>query len=123
MADEQQPDAPKHATSTETSTAQGSGVRLQQQTNLEIDYSRADTTYANMSFVFATGEEVFLDFALKPLGNPQGGSLKVNVSHRIVLSHYEAKRLAGVLVQNIQNLERNFGEIQVDPRQRAKSTG
>lgn len=118
MADEQQPDSPA-----ETSTAQASGVRVQQQTNLQIDYNKADTTYANMSFVFATGEEVFLDFALKPLGNPQaGGNLKVDVSHRIVLSHYEAKRLAGVLVQNIQNLEKNFGEIQVDPRQRSKGT-
>lgn len=119
MADEPQTDAP----ATETATEGGSGVRMQQQTNLQIDYAKADTTYANMSFVFATGEEVFLDFALKPLGNPQAGSnLKVDVSHRIVLSHYEAKRLAGVLVQNIQNLEKNFGEIQVDPRQRAKAT-
>lgn len=118
MADEQSLDP----TTTETSTGEEtSGVRVQQQTNLEIDYSQADTTYANMSFVFATGEEVFLDFALKPLGNPQGGNVKVNVTHRIVLSHYEAKRLAGVLGQNIQNLEKNFGDIVVDPRQRAKS--
>lgn len=123
MADEQQQEAATEPTpGGETSTTEGSGVRMQQQTNLEIDYNKADTTYANMSFVFATGEEVFLDFALKPLGNPQGGNLKVDVSHRIVLSHYEAKRLAGVLVQNIQNLEKNFGEIQVDPRQRSKAT-
>jgi hypothetical protein len=117
MADEQQPDVPP----TQTSTEQSSGVRVQQQTNLQIDYSKTDAAYANMSFVFATAEEVFLDFAIKPLGNPQaGGNLKVDVTHRIVMSHYEAKRLAGVLVQNIQNLEKNFGEIQVDPRQRTR---
>lgn len=117
MADERQPEPSPTTTSTEPT----SGVRMQQQTNLQIDYNKADTTYANMSFVFATAEEVFLDFAVKPLGNPPaGGNLKVDVTHRIVMSHYEAKRLAGVLVQNIQNLEKNFGEIQVDPRQRSR---
>ncbi len=95
---------------------------------LSLDESKAQTCYANFCRVTGSPEEVIIDFGINAY--PVGASAKpVEVSQRIVLNFYTAKRLLGALYQTVQRHEEVFGPIEVDvqkrvrPRQAAPGSG
>lgn len=97
----------------ETST-KPQGVRV------TMDTSQVVPTYANMCRVSTTPEEVILDLALNP--NPLNAKeLNLKVSQRIILNHYTAKRLAGLLTSAIQQHEATFGVLETDVRKRVQT--
>jgi hypothetical protein len=76
-------------------------------------------SYANFCRVIGTPEEVVFDFGL----NAQGGAAppgSIEVSNRIVMSYYTAKRMSAALELSIQRHEAAFGEIETDINKRLK---
>lgn len=87
------------------------------QAAVQFDDSSAQVTYANMLRLHTSPEEFAVDFAHIP--NPallQGKPLQV--TQRIVLSPFNAKRLLGMLAQAVKRHEDQFGHVEVDVRKR-----
>ena len=89
----------------------------QQTTEVVVDDSGAQPTYANFCRVMATPEEVILDFGLNPQPFTAGRQV-VKANHRIVLSSYTTKRLLTALGMTIQRHEQTFGAIELDVNRR-----
>ena len=89
----------------------------QQTTEVVVDDSGAQPTYANFCRVTATPEEVVLDFGLNPQPFTAGGQI-VKANHRIVMSPYTTKRLLAAIGMTIQRHEQTFGSIEVDVNRR-----
>jgi hypothetical protein len=97
----------------------------QQQVMLRVDERTMDTTYANAFRTNGTAEEVMLDFGVN-LMNPSPTDQKqpeiiFNVTQRIIMNYFSAKRLAITLSQLIRRHEEQFGELELDVAKRAKS--
>ena len=73
------------------------------------------TYYSDIAIVIATPEDVKIEFGLK---TDEPGV--ISVDFRIALNHYQAKRLAQVLSQNIKTIEKEFGYIESDILKRMK---
>ena len=86
-------------------------------TEVVVDDSGAQPTYANFCRVTATPEEVILDFGLNPQPFTAGGQI-VKANHRIVMSAYTTKRLLAAIGMTIQRHEQTFGAIEVDVNRR-----
>lgn len=89
----------------------------QQTTEVVVNDSGAQPTYANFCRVTATPEEVVLDFGLNPQPFTAGGQI-VKANHRIVMSPYTTKRLLAAIGMTIQRHEQTFGSIEVDVNRR-----
>ena len=87
--------------------------QTQQTTEVVVDDSRTQPTYANFCRVTATPEEIILDFGLntQPFAT---GRQEVKASQRIVMNAYTTKRLLMAIGQTIQRHEQNFGVIELD---------
>ena len=92
------------------------------QTKLNVDDSNAIACYANFCRVSSTPEEMILDLGLNP--QPMGLSeVTINVSQRIIMNHYTAKRLLSALSMALQRHEQAFGVLETDVRKRVKQQG
>lgn len=99
----------------------------QQQVRLRINDANVTTDYANAFRTNTTAEEVAVDFGLNlvtptPGASPEAGSGKeiaFNISRRVVMNHYTAKRLAMMLGQIVRLHEQQFGELKLNAAERA----
>lgn len=84
-------------------------------TSIQWDDTNIKTSYSNVCNVTGTREEITLLFGIgKPL---QGESvLKVDLSDRVILSPFAAKRLATLLNNVISSYEERFGSLAVEPQ-------
>ena len=73
--------------------------------------SSMKTSYANVCNVASTREEVTLLFGTNQAWRPAQRDLTVQLSNRIVLSPFAAKRLALLLDAALKRYEASFGEI------------
>ena len=90
----------------------------QQRTEIILDDKQAHAAYANFARVTATPEEVIIDFALNP--NPfMTGRQDIQVSQRLIVNFYTAKRLWIALGQTIQRHEATYGAVELDVTRRA----
>jgi hypothetical protein len=90
----------------------------QMQAEIVLNEKDAHAAYSNFARVTATPEEVIVDFALNP--NPfVSGKQEVNVTQRLIMNFYTAKRLASALAMTLQRHEATFGQIELDVRRRA----
>jgi len=64
--------------------------------------------YANLAFLTHTPAEMVLDFAQILPRTPKG-----QIVSRVIMSPMHAKSLMKALVQNIENYERQYGEIKM----------
>jgi hypothetical protein len=80
----------------------------------------ANSAYSNFARVTATHEEVIIDFCLNP--NPfHQGRQEINVSQRLIMNFYTAKRLLSALAMTLQRHEQTFGPIELDIRRRVQN--
>jgi hypothetical protein len=97
-----------------------------QEVMVRIDERNLRTTYANAFRTNATAEEVMLDFGLNLLGAPpkEGAQPEIvfQVTERIILNYYQAKRLALAMGQIVRRHEGQFGELELDANKRRKGT-
>ncbi len=85
----------------------------QQQIQIEVPQEELQGRYANLAVITHGPNDFFLDMILLAPNTP-----KARVQSRIIMTPENAKKLLGALGQNIQQYEKQFGEITVKvPRQ------
>jgi hypothetical protein len=90
-----------------------------QQAEVVLNDKGAHAAYSNFARVTATPEEVIMDFGLNP--NPfLAGKQEINVSQRLIMNFYTAKRLCSALAMTLQRHEATFGTVELDVRRRAQ---
>lgn len=77
------------------------------------DDSNMQSTYANVCNVLGTREEITLLFGTNQAWQAGSSEVSVQLSHRITLTPYTAKRLAQMLEQGVREYEQRFGEIKL----------
>jgi len=105
----------------------------QRQVRLRIDERNMRSSYANAFRTNGTAEEVMLDFGLNlisPAAQQQGAGqagtqqqqpeIIFQVSDRVIMNYYSAKRLAITLSQLIRRHEDQFGQLELDVAKRRK---
>ena len=86
------------------------------------DDSNMRSAYANVSNVAGTREEIVLLFGMNQAWHAGQKEVKVQLTDRIVLSPFAAKRLSMLLNNVLQDYERRYGELAVGPPQAPPSS-
>lgn len=84
-----------------------------------VDVTKAHAAYSNFCRVTGTPEELIIDFGLnsQPMGVP---SDPIEISQRIVVNYYTAKRLLAALQMSLQRHEAAFGVLETDVQKRVR---
>jgi Protein of unknown function (DUF3467) len=95
----------------------GAQQQAQQRAQVNVDSSKAVTSYANFCRVTGTPEELIVDFGLntQPFGVPTDPIL---ITQRIVTNFFTAKRLLHALQLTLQRHEAAFGVLETDVQKR-----
>jgi len=81
---------------------------------IQWDDSKMSTTYSNAVNASSTREEVSVFFGTNQTWNAtQNGELKIELTDRIVLNPYAAKRLSLLLGGVVGEYEKRFGELKL----------
>jgi len=94
-----------------------------QQVRLRIDEHNLNSAYANAFRTNGTAEEVMLDVGVNTVLPVEGQSqpdIVFQISQRVIMNYYTAKRLALTLSQLIRRHEEQFGELELDVNKRKK---
>ena len=88
-----------------------------QRRQIEVNDTRAVTSYANFCRVTGTPEELIVDFGLnmQPFGVQ---ATPVQITQRIVTNYYTAKRMLHALHLAVQRHEQAFGVLETDVQKR-----
>ena len=86
------------------------------QTKIVWDDSNMRSSYANVSNVTGTREEIVLLFGMNQAWHSGQEEVKVQLSDRIVLSPFAAKRLALLLDNVIKDYENRYGAMDISVR-------
>ncbi len=84
------------------------------QVKINWDDSSMDSTYANVCNVSSTREEVVLVFGVNQAWNREQREVTVQLSNRMIISPFAAKRLAMLLNGVLKEYESRFGELKID---------
>ena len=92
---------------------QAAPARPAEPVQMPVDESHIVAHYANFCRVTGTPEELIVDFGLNKQvsGNTPA---PVQLTQRIIVNFYSAKRLAGALMMAVQRHEQAFGELELD---------
>jgi hypothetical protein len=91
-------------------------------TKIRWDVAKMQTSYANVCNVSSTHEEFTLLFGINKTWNAEQRELTVDISDRIILNPYAAKRLALLLQNVVLQHESRFGEIKLEATEKAVET-
>jgi hypothetical protein len=84
---------------------------------IPVDESHIVATYANFCRVTGTPEELIVDFGLnKQVGDQATDTIQL--TQRIIVNFFTAKRLAAALVMAVQRHEQAFGTLETDVQRR-----
>ncbi len=88
-----------------------------QRQQVSVDASKAHAAYANFCRVTGTPEELIIDFGLntQPMGVP---TEPIEISERIVMNYFTAKRMVAALRMSLQRHEAAFGVLETDVQKR-----
>jgi hypothetical protein len=88
----------------------------QQDGGIKINWDAAQmkTSYANVCNVSSTREEVTLLFGTNQTWQTGQKELTINLTERIILNAYAAKRLSLLLNNIVKEYESRFGELNLD---------
>jgi Protein of unknown function (DUF3467) len=93
----------------------------QEQTTIRWEGADMRSTYANVCNVSSTREEVSVMFGTNKNWHPGQKELTIDLSDRMILNPYAAKRLAVLLMNTMNEYEKRFGELKVDvPEKKAE---
>lgn len=86
---------------------------------VRVDTSKTHSAYANFCRVTGTPEELILDFGLnsQSVGMPTEA---IEISERIVLNYYTAKRMLAALQMSLQRHEAAFGALETNVEKRVR---
>jgi hypothetical protein len=88
-----------------------------QRVQVPVNDSKANAAYANFCRVTGTPEELIVDFGLnnQPMGVP---SEPIEITQRLIINYFTAKRLLGALQMSVQRHEAAFGVLETDVQRR-----
>ena len=104
---------------TRDTTRQASGgaqedPRAAGQTKIKWDDSQMRSTYANVCNVSSTREEMVLMFGINQAWNAAQRELTVQLTERVIMSPYAAKRLQAVLSNVVREYETRWGAMDIE---------
>jgi hypothetical protein len=88
---------------------------------VQFDVSNIQSSYANVCNVSSTREEVVLGFGVNNVWERAQANMQVQMTNRIVLNPYAAKRLATVLNRVVAEYESRFGALKDDTKPQANA--
>jgi hypothetical protein len=96
----------------------------QESTQLKIrwDSSNMRSAYANVCNAVGTREEIVLFFGMNQAWDASQKEMTVQLSDRIVLSPFVAKRLILVLGNVVRDYETRYGKLDVEPQRPGNSS-
>lgn len=84
-------------------------------TKIKWDDANMKSSYANVCNVTSTREEVVMLFGINQAWNRGQKEVTIQLTDRIIISPYAAKRLATLLEGVMKEYEGRFGALSVDP--------
>jgi hypothetical protein len=102
------------ATKQQPSAAQGAADAKDAGTRIRWDDSAMKSSYANVCNVTSTREEVVMLFGINQAWNRGQKEVTIQLTDRIIISPYAAKRLVGLLDGVVQEYEKRFGTLSVE---------
>ena len=84
---------------------------------IEVSDKKAMASYANFCRVTGTPEELIVDFGLNKNMNPEPGEA-IEISQRLIVNFFTAKRLLAALHMAVQRHEAAFGVLETDVQKR-----
>jgi hypothetical protein len=117
MAEEPTPLTP----ATGATAAPGQPMQVQ----VQVDVSKMQSIYTNffrLSLSSST-EEILMDVGLHTGIMIPGGMEPIQLTHRLVMNPFVAKRLIESLKQIVSRHEQAFGALEVDPQKRLRPGG
>ncbi len=90
------------------------------QPKVRWDQSNMRSVYANVINAQGTREEIVLFFGMNQAWDAAQKEMTVQVTDRIVLSPFAAKRLAVLLENVVRDYESRYGKLDVEPRRPAE---
>ena len=118
MDDTEAPEASSSPAAEEPAAPEAAAQPQPPRPQIDINDSKCFASYANFCRVTGTPEELVVDFGL----NKQVGaqvSEPIDISQRIVVNFYTAKRLLAALRMAVQRHEAAFGTLETDVQRRA----
>ena len=85
-----------------------------QATKLKWDDSNMKSSYANVCNVTSTREEVVMLFGVNQAWNRGQKEVTIQLTDRIIISPYAAKRLSMLLQGVVSEYEKRFGTLNVE---------
>ncbi len=104
------------ATDTKDTAKENARVEAGDQQKVVYDDSKMRSVYANFVNVAGGREELVLLFGMNQAWHAGQQEIKVELTDRIVLNPFAAKRLGILLTNLIQNYESKFGELDIEAR-------
>ena len=90
-------------------------------TTIRWDDSNLKSSYANVCNVSSTREEVVLVFGINQAWERGQAELQVQLTDRLILSPFAAKRLATLLNNVVREYESRFGVLNIEARRPGES--
>jgi hypothetical protein len=106
----------------EKTVATGGTDQAGAQAKIVWDDSNMRSVYANATNVAGGQEEIFLFFGMNQSWQAGQKEIKIQLSDRIVLSPFAAKRLATLLNNVLKNYEAQYGLLDLEARKPPTST-
>ena len=99
--------------------APAAAPQQQQSFQVDVDDTHVNAAYGNFCRVTGSPEELIIDFGLnpQPVGVPKN---PIQVTQRVIVNYYTAKRLLHALSLSIQRHESVFGVLETDIQKRLK---
>ena len=105
-----------------TGAGESATVQAGVQPKISWDDSNMRSVYANVCNATGTREEIILLFGMNQSWHSGQKEVKVQLTDRIVLSPFAAKRLGALLNNVVLNYEKQFGTIDISLARPAGST-
>jgi len=107
---------------TESKTPVAIPAQAAGQPKIVWDDSSMRSVYANVVNAAGTREEIVLLFGMNQAWHPGQKEVKVQLTDRVVLSPFAAKRLVLLLNNIVRDYEKRFGNLDVEARRQEEST-
>jgi Protein of unknown function (DUF3467) len=89
-------------------------------TKIKWDDSNMKSSYANVCNVTSTREEVVMLFGINQAWNRGQKEVTIQLTDRIIISPYAAKRLQTLLDAVVKEYEKRFGSLNVEAPQQQR---
>ena len=93
---------------------EGGDAKPMEGTKIKWDDSQMKSAYANVCNVTSTREEVVMLFGINQAWNRGQKEVTIQLTDRIIISPYAAKRLTVLLEGVIKEYEKRFGQLSLE---------